>query len=573
MATSEKNRYPPVLHEESPLLPGDDDGDDDDVGEITKETTATNNAYEGASIWSQLIFGWLDPLLEHGNFKNQLDPEDLELSPLASEDSTSHVMKVFQEAWDKEQNQKDHRPPSLTRALFVAFGWDFIKAGFLKVINDCLQFVGPQVLNGMVQYIRDPDAPLWHGLGLTATVTLAQIIMSLCLRHYFFILYRVGLRIRTAVVISVYTKSLALGSRHDKSVGQITNLMSVDASRLQSTVVYLHAIWYSFLQIGLALYFLWGQLGPSCLAGVAIILLSIPLTAMVARWMGRLQKRLMKAKDERIEINSEVLSNMKIVKLQAWEEPFQQRIEDLRAAELKRLLIYVLGRACSFLLWSAVPLLVSLSTFAAYVLSGNKLDVASALTALALFDILRFPLFMLPNVINNIVEAGVALERVTSFLSSPEHEPASQGNLSETGVQMVNATFVYDSKRPKDDDDDDDDDTNKKESTEEDDVIIKKLSDAKWELRLAKSQILDAEEQVARLQGREYHTKESTNDLDLLSLRRANFRLREGEFVAVVGAVGSGKSTFLKSILGEVRRLTGELSVKGKLGYFGQDPL
>ena len=528
-------------------------------------------AYEGASWFSQLIFGWLDPVLELGNVKDQLNPEDLDLSPLAPEDSTDEIMKSFAKAWTDECQRaatKD-KEPSLTRALFVAFGHDFIKAGGLKFINDCLQFVGPQVLNGMVQYVRNPDASIWVGLGLTLTVTLAQIGMSLCLRHYFFDLYRVGLRVRTAIVMSVYEKSLKLGSRHDKSVGQITNLMSVDAARIQGITVFLHAIWYSFLQIGLSLYFLWGQLGASCLAGVAVIVLSIPLTAVVAGWMGRLQKKLMKAKDERIEINNEVISNVKVVKLQAWEEPFQERIESLRSAELYRLLIYVLGRASSFLLWNAVPLLIALATFAAYVLSGNALEVASALTALALFDIMRFPLFMLPNVINGIVEASVAVERVSSFLVSPEHQPASSskgptGDDHDVGVDMVNATFMYESKRPKDD------------SIAKSDIVGKEMSDLKWELTIAKSQLADAEDQLARKEGHPLEGGSSIDgggDVTLLSLRRANFHLKEGSFVAVVGSVGAGKSTFLKSILGEVKKLSGELSVNGTLGYFGQDPL
>jgi len=69
----------------------------------------------------------------------------------------------------------------------------------------------------------------------------------------------------------------------------------------------------------------------------------------------------------------------------------------LRDFELKQLLRYVVGNSVSIMLWGVTPLAVALATFATYVLSGNQLDVASALTALALFDILRFPLFMLPQ--------------------------------------------------------------------------------------------------------------------------------------------------------------------------------
>jgi hypothetical protein len=95
----------------------------------------------------------------------------------------------------------------------------------------------------------------------------------------------------------------------------------------------------------------------------------MPVTKYVAQWIGSMQKRLMKAKDERVEINNEVLGSMKVIKLQAWEESFQKRILSLREVELNQLFWYMMGSALSIMLWSSVPLLVSLSTFAAYTVS------------------------------------------------------------------------------------------------------------------------------------------------------------------------------------------------------------
>ena len=160
---------------------------------------------------------------------------------------------------------------------------------------------------------------------------------------------------------------------------------------------YMNSIWSSPLQICLALYFLWGELGPSSLGGVAVILVMAPVTKWIAQQIGRLQKKLMKAKDSRIELNSEVLSGMKIIKLQAWEEAFSERISKLRQVEVAQLLWYYVVSALSGMLWNFTPMAVALATFGAYVWSGHNLDVASALTALALFNILRFPLSMLPR--------------------------------------------------------------------------------------------------------------------------------------------------------------------------------
>jgi len=127
--------------------------------------------------------------------------------------------------------------PSLAMALMHSFGNEFLKAGILKLGHDSCLFVGPQVLNAMIYYLRDAGAPRSRGLALTLAVTCSQLTMSFCLRHYFFNCFVVGLKVRTAVVVAVYQKALVLaaGERQTRTVGEITNLMSIDAKRLQGT--------------------------------------------------------------------------------------------------------------------------------------------------------------------------------------------------------------------------------------------------------------------------------------------------------------------------------------------------
>ena len=182
--------------------------------------------------------------------------------------------------------------------LAAAFGRPFAKAGLLKLVHDLCAFVGPNVLKQLILFLKDPDAPMSRGIGLTVLVTCSQLVMSLCLRQYFYQCYRTGLRFRTAVIVAVYKKSLVIAAseRMSRTSGEITNLMSVDAERLQNLTPYLHAIWYSFLQIGLSLFFLWRELGPSCLGGVAIIIIMMPVTKAVGKYLGGLQKKLMKVK-------------------------------------------------------------------------------------------------------------------------------------------------------------------------------------------------------------------------------------------------------------------------------------
>ena len=261
--------------------------------------------------WSLLTFGWFAPLMEYGDSVNQLNPEDLQMLPLPPSCTTKNALDSFERHWKENQ--------SLVRSFILAFGRDFAKAGGLKLIHDLCIFVGPNVLHGLIQFLRDKDAPLSRGILLTAAVFFSQMTMSFCLRHYFFQCYLTGLRIRTCVVTAVYRKALTLSGaeRQIRTVGEIVNLVGVDAQRLQDITAYLHAIWYTFLQIGLALYFLWQQLGPSCLGGVAVIIVMIPISKYVSQWMGRMQSTLMDARDKRTDVNSEALGSMKVIEIQA----------------------------------------------------------------------------------------------------------------------------------------------------------------------------------------------------------------------------------------------------------------
>ena len=341
-----------------------------------------------SNFWSDLTFDWISPLLALGNERGQLNVEDLNTLPLPKDCETQIVYEQFLKCWeeelkraqagatgahfstDKECNQTKeeanslemeilqsiHSPqhpthqPSLIKALYNAFGADFLRAGLFKLVHDSNLFVGPIVLNRLIKFLRDDSAPLSHGLVLVFVVTISQILMSITLRHYFYKCYACGLRIRTAVVMAIYKKSflLSLKERHARGgAGEIANLVGIDAQRMQDLMTYLHAVWYSFFQIGLALYFLRKQVGLAMLAGVCVILFLIPSTKTVASYLGGIQKRLMKARDERVALNNEVLVSMKIIKIQAWEDNFRRKLLGLREKELESLKHYFFTSAVS----------------------------------------------------------------------------------------------------------------------------------------------------------------------------------------------------------------------------------
>jgi len=434
----------------------DDDDDVDDVitfeshHNMTDRSTSNDSSTKISGIcgfislvWSTLTFSWMEPLLTTGN-QRPLEKEDL--FKLQYRDSADGVYKKFKAGWSKQLQRKDAEP-SITWTFLDAFGTPFILSGLLKLINDSCMFVGPMLLNRIIHFLNEPDQPLQVGLSYVFGLFAANLLMSLCLRQYFWWCYRVGMNLRTSIVTAVYHKSLAISaaSLSRKTLGEITNLMSVDSSRLQDLTPYLHALWYSLFQIVIAMFLLWKQVGISCISGFFFIVVTIPITRRMSMHMKSLQKSLSSLRDERIKLTNEVLNGMKVIKLQAWEAELQHRVQDVRERELAVFRTYSISQCLSGVLYTTIPLLVSISTFATYIALGHQLDVATALTSLALFDLLRFPLFMLPQVLNSVVEARVSVDRIQSYLLEPEKVPVHSYPLKRPGVLMKKATLVWDS--------------------------------------------------------------------------------------------------------------------------------
>jgi ABC-type multidrug transport system fused ATPase/permease subunit len=167
-------------------------------------------------------------------------------------------------------------------------------------------------------------------------------------------------------------------------------------------------------------------------------------------------------------------------------------------------------------------------------------------------------------VINSIVEAYVSLQRVRSFLLCKDHHPIGPGRLSDVGIVLENVSAVYSSSRPL------------PEGVISDPVATE-LVDKNWEISLLQAQLEEAESELQKLiNGNQQNgsTRSPTDEAapSPLCLRRITANCHSGEFIAVVGGVGSGKSSIVNTILGEVTTLSGTVSVQGKLAYFSQTP-
>lgn len=198
--------------------------------------------------------------------------------------------------------------------------------------------------------------------------------------------------------------------------------MQVNTQTFVELTPYLNMLWSAPLQIIVSIALLWQYLGVASLAGLATMIIFIPLNIFLSSRAKILQVQKLKLQDSRIKLTNEILNGIKVLKLYGWELSFRNLLEKIREGELGVLLrMGVYNTVISFS-WGAASFLIATASFIAYILmdESNNLDASTAFVSLTLFNIIRFPLMILPQVITSLIQANVSMTRIRRFLLKEE---------------------------------------------------------------------------------------------------------------------------------------------------------
>ncbi|KAL7635871.1 UNVERIFIED_CONTAM: hypothetical protein RMT77_013688 [Armadillidium vulgare] len=493
---------------------------------------------EDSSFFSRLTFSWLDRLIWRG-YRKPITQEMLWDLPYIN--SSQKIKKDWDKHWETTMKKSLKKGESHSRATYAndskqvylvgtsgdknhyvsilptmvkTFGLQFLMGSFLKLIHDLLQFISPLIINVLIRFAdtesADPE-PEWRGYVYAVTLLFVTQAQSFFLGQYFVRMFLVGLKIRTAVISAVYRKALKISNsaRKESTVGEIVNLMSVDAQRFMDLITYLNMIWSAPLQIGLSLYFLWEILGASVLAGLAVMIILIPINGYIANQQKRLQISQMKFKDNRVKLMNEILNGIKVLKLYAWEPSFEEQVLNIRKKEVKVLKKAAYLNAGTSFIWTCTPFMVTFVMFLTYVLSDplHILTPDKVFVSITLLNIMRMPMTMFPFLLISTVQAQVSLKRMNKFINADELDPnaVSRDGSGNAPVTIENGTFSWG-------------------HSEEDKSVLKGI----------------------------------------------DVKIKEKTLVGVVGTVGAGKSSLCSAILGEMEKISGKVSVKGSVAYVPQ---
>ncbi|XP_069971116.1 ATP-binding cassette sub-family C member 3 [Penaeus vannamei] len=478
-----------------------------------------------ASFVNRLFFFWSGSIVWRG-WRRPLTPDDL--WDLVPENTTATLAAQWEAATSTKSSAKKEKdkhsevkftslPSSESQApillsLWRMFGKPFILLGAIYLLAEGSRFVTPQFLSLVITFMADEQQPPWHGYLYAVSLFLSCIVSTLLRNKFYFKITVLSVRIRSIIMSAVYRKALSLSgaARRDSTLGEIVNLMAVDAQCIGETAILLWSLFGAPAIILATMVFLWEELGVSVLAGVAVLFLIVPLNSYLSNRMKSLLFAALKFRDQRVKMVSEIISGIKVLKLYAWEGSFANKVKEVRNEEIRLLKKVAFLKAFNSFIFNSSPCMVALASFTTYLLASpdNVLDAKKAFVAISLFDIMRLPIVMLPTTISQVIQAMVALKRVQNFISAEEVDP--------TAVTWDRSEAA---------------------------AVIIRGGQFSWE---------GGEQQIT------------------WRLEDINLEIGHKKLVAVVGSVGAGKSSLISALLGEMKKVEGKVVVNGRMAYVSQ---
>lgn len=541
-----------------------------------------------ASLFARLTFRWINPLILLG-CKAPLQHPDL--PDILPADTASQTASVFNQAYAtiaqndyyQQQTSPKTTPPTpfsffhrlslrlplsitrTTRALLPVVGRLYLKAALWIPIWFSCAIAQVFALRAIVDRITVSATPSqtradllanrWVYIPVAIAMALCAVGMSISQHALFFRSMRAGLRAKAALSAQIYDKMLRLHptSYSSKGEGFLANLLLNDTQRVSDTYTYFHFLWAGIVEMFILSALLWTILGVSAVFGILILLMLVPAQVFFSVSISRARKRTYVHSDLRVQKMTELLSGIRVVKLSAWETHFSDLVTALRAAEVTHLKFAAIIRALNIALYYAAPVLVSLASFTAYTLIfGKPLTPSVVFGSVGFFSVMDRVLTMMPGGFVAVSEGRVALKRLDVFFDMMELPEEDERRLDVWDMLSKEKEGGESRNVEKDEAALQSDNEDMSASAETGDMLRLELQGAQF--TYANADESENQQNVATI------------------LSNLSISVHDGELLAVVGPVASGKSSLLLGILGEMICLSGKVHRFGTVAYCAQQP-
>ncbi|CAH0722547.1 unnamed protein product, partial [Brenthis ino] len=497
----------------------------------SKVVLKEKNPHENANFLSKIFLWSSFPLFRKG-YKEGFTLEDLWQT--RGGDQSGRLGDRLEQAWEKEVEKcrKTKNKPSLSRAIISCFWFEYMMCGFLAGILFIVVWpLVPFTLALFIEYFAGDKTPDTYKKAhiYNFAMNVSTILTALMMNHLQLLQGCSGMRVRIAACSVLFRKILKLnriGLSKTES-GQVINLMSNDVNRFDIAALYLNYIWVMPIVVPVVSYLVWQHIGWATLAALAVIFIqTVIVQAYLSNLQGSLRGKIAKRTDERVKVMSELVNGVQVIKMYAWEKPFEKLVDKLRKYEVKFILRTSFIKGFSTALSVFTERFILFAAVTTFVLLGGDIHAGITFSLVQYYNLLQLACnIFFPMALASLAESKVSVRRLEEFLSLEELEPE---DFKTNGISVNGITNGVDKH---------------KESVKSSGLILTNVT-ASWQTKPI-----------------------------VPTIRNISLNVRPGEFIGVTGLVGAGKSSLLQVILGELQPSQGSVSLGGaRISYASQEP-
>uniref|UniRef100_G3WLH3 ATP-binding cassette sub-family C member 5 n=1 Tax=Sarcophilus harrisii TaxID=9305 RepID=G3WLH3_SARHA len=538
-----------------------------------RTTSKHQHPVDNAGLFSYMTFSWLSPLAVVAYKKGELLMEHV--WSLSQHESSDVNCRRLERLWQEEVNEAGPEAASLRRVVWIFCRTRLVLSIVCLMITQLAGFSGPAfMVKHLLEYTQGTESNLPYSLLLVLGLFLTEVIRSWSLTLTWALNYRTGVRLRGAILTMAFKKILKLKNMKEKSLGELINLCSSDGLRMFEAAAVGSLLAGGPIVAILGMVYNVIVLGPTAILGSLVFLLFYPAMMFVSRLTAYFRRKAVAATDHRVQKMNEVLNYIKFIKMYAWVKAFSQNVQKIREEERR-----ILERAGYFQSISVgvapiVVVIASVVTFSVHMICGYDLTAAQAFTVVTVFNSMTFALKVTPFSVKSLSEASVSIERFKSlFLMEEVHMVKNKPASPHVTIEVRNATLAWDSSH-----------SSIQNSPKLSPKVKKGKRSAKG--RREKAKLPHGDQQQAVLAEQKGHLLVDSDDrpspeeegrpirLAGLRLQRTlyniDLEIEEGKLVGICGSVGSGKTSLISAILGQMTLLEGSIAVNGTFAYVAQ---
>ncbi|XP_058044805.1 ATP-binding cassette sub-family C member 5 isoform X3 [Ahaetulla prasina] len=527
---------------------------------------------DNAGLFSYMTFSWLSPLATLAYKKGELLIQDM--WPLSTHECSEVNCRRLERLWHQEVHDCGSDDASLCRVV-----WNFCRTRLIisiacLMITQLAGFSGPAfMVKHLLEYTQQTEPNLQYSLLLILGLLITEVVRSWSLALTWALNYRTGVRLRGAILTMVFKKILRLKNIKEKSLGELINMCSNDGQRMFEAAAVGSLLAGGPIIAILGMVYTVVILGPTGFLGSAVFILFYPAMMFASRFTAYFRRKCVAVTDERVQKMNEVLNYIKFIKMYAWVKAFSQTLQKIREEERK-----ILERAGYFqsITVGVAPIVVviaSVVTFSVHMILGYDLTAAQAFTVVTVFNSMTFALKVTPFSVKSLSEASVAADRFKSlFLMEEVHMVKKKPASPHAAIQMTNATLAWESSHA---------------SVQSSPKMTPKMKKGKAAMSAKDKRKLQQHEgrQTVFTEQKGHllvdsddppSPEEENQRIQLANVRlqkvlyNVDLEIEKGKLVGICGSVGSGKTSLISAILGQMTLLEGSIAVDGNFAYVAQ---